>query len=102
MSIHSWLRCRRYVLSSSIPSSISPNFETLADLFTLPFCRKHPSFREFCCKTPLRNVISSGPKLLTPASYLSKWYTKSELNLRMSIFYSGSLLVSFLSPALMV
>lgn len=24
--------------------------------------------------------------------YLSKWYTKSELNLRMSIFYSGSLL----------
>lgn len=23
--------------------------------------------------------------------YLSKWYTKSELNLRMSIFYSGSL-----------
>lgn len=24
--------------------------------------------------------------------YLSKWYTKSELNLRMSIFYSGSLI----------
>lgn len=24
--------------------------------------------------------------------YLSKWYTKGELNLRMSIFYSGSLL----------
>jgi MFS family permease len=24
--------------------------------------------------------------------YLSKWYTKSELNLRMSIFYAGSLL----------
>lgn len=24
--------------------------------------------------------------------YLSKWYTKSELNLRMAIFYSGSLL----------
>jgi len=24
--------------------------------------------------------------------YLSKWYTRSELNLRMSIFYSGSLL----------
>ena len=24
--------------------------------------------------------------------YLSKWYTKEELNLRMSIFYSGSLL----------
>ena len=24
--------------------------------------------------------------------YLSKWYTKKELNLRMSIFYSGSLL----------
>lgn len=24
--------------------------------------------------------------------YLSKWYTKEELNLRMSIFYSGSLI----------
>lgn len=24
--------------------------------------------------------------------YLSKWYTKKELNLRMSIFYSGSLI----------
>lgn len=24
--------------------------------------------------------------------YLSKWYTKRELNLRMSIFYSGSLI----------
>lgn len=24
--------------------------------------------------------------------YLSKWYTKGELNLRMSIFYSGSLI----------
>lgn len=24
--------------------------------------------------------------------YLSKWYTKSELNLRMSLFYSGSLI----------
>lgn len=24
--------------------------------------------------------------------YLSKWYTKTELNLRMSIFYSGSLI----------
>lgn len=24
--------------------------------------------------------------------YLSKWYTKKELNLRMSLFYAGSLL----------
>ncbi|EGP86711.1 unnamed protein product [Zymoseptoria tritici ST99CH_1A5] len=30
--------------------------------------------------------------------YLSKWYTKKELNLRMSIFYSGSLLSGAFGP----
>jgi hypothetical protein len=35
----------------------------------------------------LTNVTSTGVLF-----YLSRWYTKSELNLRMSIFYSGSLI----------
>ena len=30
--------------------------------------------------------------------YLSKWYTKSELNLRMSIFYSASMLSGAFGP----
>ena len=30
--------------------------------------------------------------------YLSKWYTKKELNLRMSIFYSGSLIAGAFGP----
>merc|ERR1712080_726361 len=30
--------------------------------------------------------------------YLSKWYTKSELNLRMSIFYSASLMSGAFGP----
>lgn len=35
----------------------------------------------------IKNLTTSGVLF-----YLSKWYTKSELNLRMSIFYSGSLI----------
>lgn len=35
---------------------------------------------------------AGGLTILGVLFYLSKWYTKKELNLRMSIFYSGSLI----------
>lgn len=37
-------------------------------------------------------TIAESPFFAGVIFYLSKWYTKSELNLRMSIFYSGSLI----------
>jgi hypothetical protein len=43
----------------------------------------------------LSRIIFVCPEKLTVISilfYLSKWYTKKELNLRMSLFYAGSLL----------
>ena len=36
--------------------------------------------------------MSESPFFAGVLFYLSKWYTKKELNLRMSIFYSGSLI----------
>jgi MFS family permease len=36
--------------------------------------------------------ISEAPFFPGVLFYLSKWYTKKELNLRMSLFYAGSLL----------
>lgn len=41
------------------------------------------------CSTLSKRVILTALGVLF---YLSKWYTKKELNLRMSIFYSGSLI----------
>jgi Major Facilitator Superfamily len=40
----------------------------------------------------LANIAAEAPFFAGVLFYLSKWYTKSELSLRMSIFYSGSLI----------
>jgi len=37
-------------------------------------------------------TLTEAPFFAGVLFYLSRWYTKSELNLRMSMFYSGSLL----------